>query len=457
MSLDEPIINVTQVLQLTNLDISDNDINWSKVKMNGFRWIAIRHSRQSTTGAVNNGHNELPAPSTGTVVGSLPSEAYYPHLFSPGYRNHSCDDLNQWLRDNREDSDDTNGDNERPGMSGTGMESVITVVNPFTRQLYNCQISCDTKCAQISADNDMIAISNDKFLAVYCVHTNQCLNTLPFPSRCRHWNWIRHNVIVVITEREVFHWNIDVPDLKFKPELKFKVDKRLQDYQITGYKCDKTCDQWFAITSLYLDDEGEVNGCVQIHSTRNQLSQCIDAQAFTLCEYKFIANQMPTQVLLAAKRHQTNALKIYIIELGPIQECNNSLISRTEVIPQLDTNDANGLTPDFPVAIECNTDLGLIYVFSKYGALYVCDIETGALITSALISSSVIFSTCFDSETQTVMAIDRTGQLLTIELYLSAFVRHLNAISKPEIAQRIQSVVDNSDDDDDGYDEVTRL
>ncbi|CAG2112523.1 unnamed protein product [Medioppia subpectinata] len=341
------------------------------------------------------------------------------------------------------------------------METLITCVNPFTHQLYNCQTSCDTKCAQISADNDMIAISNDRFVAVYSVQTNQCLNTLAFSSGCRHWQWISPHLIAIVTDREVFHWNIDSP---FKPEMKFKLEKRLQDYQITGYKCDTTCDLWFAITSLYVDDEGEVNGCVQIHSKRDQLSQCIDSHALQLCQYKFAANEKPTEVLLSAKRHQMNAIKIYIIELGPIIECNNSLISRTEVIPQLDT-EQTALTPDFPVSIECNAELGLIYVFSKYGALYVCDIETGALMTTAFISEAAVFATAYDSESQTLLAVNRCGQLLAIELYLTSFVRHLNSISKQEIAQRIQASIgdDNqsigkcSDEDDDDCDEITRL
>lgn len=142
--------------------------------------------------------------------------------------------------------------------------------------------------------------------------------------------------------------------------------------------------------------------------------------------------------------------------MGPIQEGNCSLISRTEVLPQVEGSDWD----DIPVSIECNTELGLIYLFSKYGSLYVCDIESGALILSALISSAVIFTTIFDSDTQTVLAINRSGQLLAIELYIEYLLRHLQSISKTDVAQRIQSIIDNnlkyiSDDED--CDEVTRL
>ncbi|XP_054155573.1 clathrin heavy chain-like [Oppia nitens] len=452
---NEPVINVTQLVQLTDLGINEKDINWSKVKINSYRWIAVRHSKpmQECQGLE-------PMVST-EMACSLPSEAYYPHLFSPYHRNYSCDDL-QHIRNSHEGhcpNHKTNG-----AIAGVvSQETVITVINPFTNHLYNCQTSCDTKCAQISADNEMIAISNDRYLAVYCVATNKCLNTLPFASRCLYWCWIASNTIAIITDIDVYHWCIDYP---FEPKLVFKLDKRFRDYQITGYKCDLRNQLWFAISSLYVDDEGDINGCIQIYSERNQLSQCIEAHAFTLCEYRFQANRWPTNVLLAAKRSHMNTFKIYIIELGPIPEGNNSLISRTEVIPLVDGNDVQHM--DIPVAIECNTELGLIYVFTKYGALYLCDMDSAALIQSAVISASVVFAALLDDDSQTVLAINRSGQLLSINLFISQLIRNLTDSAKPEIAQRIQAIVDSEtgsdgrpvgddDDDDEDCDEVTRL
>ena len=205
-----------------------------------------------------------------------------------------------------------------------------------------------------------------------------------------------------------------------------------------------------------LSIKDEINGLVQIYSSCCQLSQCIEAHSCTITQYKFNANQSSTQVLLAAKRNQLNGLKIYIIELGPIQDGNCSLISRTDVIPQVESSDCD----DFPLSIQCNSELGLIYVFSKYGSLYICDIESGALIISTHISSSVIFATCFDLQTHTALAIDRNGQLLAIELGIEYLLRHLDNISKKEVSQRIQLIISTnskSNSDDENCDEVTRL
>ncbi len=193
---------------------------------------------------------------------------------------------------------------------------------------------------------------------------------------------------------------------------------------------------------------------VQIYSSPYKQSQCIEAHACNIIEYKFNGNISATQVLLAAKRYQMNAFKIYIIELGPNEEGNCALISRTEVIPLLDSSD--GLKYDFPVSIECNQQMGLIFVLSKFGSMYICDIESGALIISAVICSDIIFTTTFDYETQGVIAISRNGQVLSIELYLPYLISHLKSISKKDIAQRIQLIIETQKNATD-CDEVTRL
>ncbi|CAG2105940.1 unnamed protein product, partial [Medioppia subpectinata] len=50
MTSEESMVNVNQVLQLTHLDINETDINWSKVKLNGFRWLAVRHNSAAGVG-----------------------------------------------------------------------------------------------------------------------------------------------------------------------------------------------------------------------------------------------------------------------------------------------------------------------------------------------------------------------------------------------------------------------
>ncbi len=213
---------------MSDLQINDSDINWSKVKMTSYRWIAIRHNKISHHLATT-------------------SYACYPQLFSA-----SSDSLHN-ISNNSIDNNNGKSGNNLVTIMVPQMETSITIVNPYTNQTHNCETSSDTKCAQINPQNEIIGISNDRFLAVYCVHKSQCLNTLPFPSKCIFWNWINNNIIAIITERDVFHWDMNDP---YEPQFVFKLNEKIKNYQITGYKCDKSNAFWFAVSSLFVDEEG---------------------------------------------------------------------------------------------------------------------------------------------------------------------------------------------------------
>ena len=54
---------------------------------------------------------------------------------------------------------------------------------------------------------------------------------------------------------------------------------------------------------------------------------------------------------------------------------------------------------------------GLMYVFSKYGHMYICDIESAVCLISTHVSTSIVFSTSLNTSTQGVVAISRSGQV----------------------------------------------
>lgn len=205
--------------------------------------------------------------------------------------------------------------------------------------------------------------------------------------------------------------------------------------------------------NLFLLVSGEVIGHVQIYSKSYRHSQVIEAHVVNFTTYKFEGNQCATNVLLAAKRTQLNQAKIYMIELGPVCEGNLALMSRTEVVTWRDAEDGRY---DIPVGIECSNELALVFVLSKYGNMYVCDLESGVLISRCPICSDVIFTSYLDYSTQGVIAISRNGQVLLIEIQLAEMISLLNAVpSKQHIAQRLQLVLHERTMND--CDMITRL
>lgn len=149
--------------------------------------------------------------------------------------------------------------------TSSSFENTITIISPLDGILINCQTNGDSICAQISPQLNVIAVSNDHWIAFYSIKTNECLGTLQFPSRCTYWTWIRPDAVAVITENDVHHWSLTVKErdtiyiqngdlLRFI----FSIDNDIKQNQIIDYRVDPLFSNWCALTTLFVDDDGKI-------------------------------------------------------------------------------------------------------------------------------------------------------------------------------------------------------
>lgn len=61
--------------------------------------------------------------------------------------------------------------------------------------------------------------------------------------------------------------------------------------------------------------------------------------------------------------------------------------------------------------LQVSAAYGLMYVFTKYGHLFVCDIESAVCLISTRVAPSIVFRTALNSATQGVVAVTRAGQV----------------------------------------------
>ncbi len=83
------------------------------------------------------------------------------------------------------------------------------------------------------------------------------------------------------------------------------------------------------------------------------------------------------------------------------------------------------------LALQVSAAYGLMYVFSKYGHMYICDIESAVCLISTQICTSIIFRTTLNTNTQGVIAVNRAGQVLTPECYFPQEKRPLQQLERP--------------------------
>lgn len=180
--------------------------------------------------------------------------------------------------------------------------------------------------------------------------------------------------------------------------------------------------------------------------------QCIEAHSVSFASVKFDENNLESTTLIAIKKTSYNTIKIFIIELGPLQYKNNLLVARTEMLRFNDT--VNGYQIDLPLYNVVCLKLGVIYVISKYGRLIVCDLQTGVQLNDQqMISEDIIISARLDiADNQSLICINRLGQILQIEFDFYNLVKRLSNDSKlKKIAKRIAFALTDVND------EITRL
>lgn len=61
--------------------------------------------------------------------------------------------------------------------------------------------------------------------------------------------------------------------------------------------------------------------------------------------------------------------------------------------------------------VQVSTEYGLLFVVTKYGYLYLCDMETGMCLCCTRISADVIFTSTLNTDTQGILGVTRAGQV----------------------------------------------
>lgn len=62
-------------------------------------------------------------------------------------------------------------------------------------------------------------------------------------------------------------------------------------------------------------------------------------------------------------------------------------------------------------SFQVSTEYGLLFVVTKYGYLYMCDMETAMCLCCTRISVDVIFTSTLNTDTQGILGVTRGGQV----------------------------------------------
>lgn len=163
---------------------------------------------------------------------------------------------------------------------------------------------------------------------------------------------------------------------------------------------------------------GRVAGAMQLYSKDRGISQSIEGHAAAFGTLRLEGAAQDTRLFTFAVRQATGA-KLHIVEIDHAE--SNPIFSKKAVevfFPPEATN-------DFPVSMQVSQKYGVIFMVTKYGFIHLYDLETGSCIFMNRISSETIFTTCGDTDSAGIVAINRKGQVLYVTVNDDNIVNYL--------------------------------
>lgn len=305
--------------------------------------------------------------------------------------------------------------------SSNGVNSQLTVLNPLDGSIkYSKPIEADS--VQVNPSQPIIAVKCGQKLEVYNFETNAMISKSTIHEPIAFWTWLNTDVIAMVTENFIYHWDLGKDN--YPIEKMFMRHNRLTFSEIIGYKADASL-KWLAITGLIPEDE-KITGTTQLYSVDEDITQCIGAHVVCFSSYQYSDNMAPSTIFCVGSRDAQDHGKIHVIELGPCKNGNFAPRNSYDHIQFLDDADRY----DFPVALHVSPDIGLLFLITKYGYLYLCDLESCACLCSTRISTSIIFSSTLNSTTHGILGVTRGGQIISVDVDKDDLVTYVRGRAK---------------------------
>lgn len=258
--------------------------------------------------------------------------------------------------------------------------------------------------ARMNPRSKLIALKAGKNIQVFDADAKKRVKMYVLPEEVVYWRWVTSDVIVLITEKSVYHWRIDD-----ESETPVKMFDRLDfgpSAQIINYKCDSEL-TWMALVAIS-NQNNKIVGQIQLYSSEQKVSQSIEGHACCFINFKSDDNAHPSKLFSFSLRSAT-AAAVYVNEIGTVPAGNKPFAARKmELFFPADS------VGDFPVSMHSSSKTGIIFIITKLGFIHLYEIETRSCIFVNRISQEVIFATADLIADEGFIFVNRTGSVSVV-------------------------------------------
>uniref|UniRef100_A0AC35THB5 Clathrin heavy chain n=1 Tax=Rhabditophanes sp. KR3021 TaxID=114890 RepID=A0AC35THB5_9BILA len=286
----------------------------------------------------------------------------------------------------------------------------------------------------MNPEHNILALRNLKTIQLFNMDTKEKKGQFASPDEIVFWKWISSEVIGLVTENAVFHWDYQKDQ---SPIKMFDRHTALNGHQIINYA--QSPDHKFLILVGIAARENKVAGQMQLYSTEKAVSQNIEAHAGCFVRYKMDANKDPSNIVAFSSRTPTGG-KLVMLELGVPAAGSEAFTKRSmEFNYPSDPSSAS----DFAISMQISPKHGLIYTVTKHGYVYVNELESGLQIAVIRASPDIIFVSTLDENTHGIIVINRQGQVYSVGVDEHNMVPFVSTqLQNPDLALKLASRCD---------------
>jgi len=276
----------------------------------------------------------------------------------------------------------------------------------------------------------ILALRAGQQIQVYNIELKTKMKQTVMTDAVVYWKWISAGTMALVTASAVFHWSMDGSS---EPVKVFDRLPAMSACQIINYRADEH-EKWMVLIgiSVATDGSNRIVGSMQLFSAEKNVSQSLEGHAAAFSQFTVEGASAPSTLFAFANKGAAGS-KLHIIEV----------VKGSDTAPPFQKRNVDIQFPadaaqDFPVAMQISDKYGVIYMITKFGYLYVYDVETATLIFANRVSQETIFTTCINSTTGGVLGINRLGQVLHVQVDDSTIVNFLqNQMGNIGLAMKI--------------------
>jgi clathrin heavy chain len=307
---------------------------------------------------------------------------------------------------------------------GQAQVIIINVTNPSNPLRF--PVSADS--AIMHPSRNILALKAAQQLQIFDLDQKKKLKDVVMTDNVVFWRWISESTVALVTATAVFHWAMDGES---KPVKMFDRHASLNGADIVNYRSDKD-GKWLVLIG-YSAVNGQIVGALQLYSVDKKMSQPIEGHAAAFATLQVRGNSTPSTLFCLANRTATQS-KIFIIEVEKTDQAGPAFarVAMDIAFPP----EAQG---DIPIAMQFSEKFSCLYMITKFGYLFVLDVETGKQIYTNRISAEPIFVTVPDETGGGVLGVNKRGQVLSVSLDPAKVVPYIISTGDYGLALRMAS------------------